>query len=87
MSDFLPRLLYDPDSGETVLEFRQYEGNCVNTLDRRVIVGLMRADLTDGPMHKKDAGVLRLTNGLFPTAHDYSTLRELLWPQEKVPLY
>lgn len=80
----LPRLLKDPETGEIVLEFLQYEGHHKNCIDRRVIVGAMKSDMIeDDHVCANDVGILRLANGLFPTAHDYEVLRDLLWPQEK----
>ena len=86
----LPRLLLDPVSGEVVLEFRQFEGNLISTLDRRVIFGVVEGDVPstgETPHVLLQVGVLRLPNGLLPTVHQYTELRDLLWPVTKENVY
>lgn len=86
----LPRIIYDPDSGERALEFQALNGTMPNAIDRRCILGCFETDLTNEETQEvlhKNVGALNVLNHIKFTSHSYGELRELLYPLEKDGLY
>lgn len=81
----LPRLLHDPETGFTALEFLPLKGNDPRTIDRRMIIGATLTDIRDpaGAIIHERVGALDTIGVMLPTAHSYYVLRDLLYPMQK----
>ena len=82
-SEDLPRLWKDPDTGQTMVEFRIMEGHARYCLEKCVVVGGFETDILNdkNELVAKDRFVLRTLTQAISTAHHYETMRNLLWPK------